>query len=84
MKRRGFLSLLSGFALDPDRVLWVPGAKAIVIPAPRSRNVLIPPAELSARILAFMQAYFAGRLPADALLGDSGTTSPSTSLHENR
>lgn len=33
MNRRGFLSLLgtaaAGFALDPERLLWVPGQKTI-------------------------------------------------------
>jgi hypothetical protein len=39
INRRGFLGLLAGVAatavLDPDRLLWVPGAKTISIPAPR-------------------------------------------------
>ncbi len=38
MNRRSFLSLLTGTAsalmLDPERVLWVPGTKAISIPSP--------------------------------------------------
>ena len=37
--RRGFLALLSGasaaFALDPERALWVPGAKTFSFPARR-------------------------------------------------
>lgn len=36
--RRGFLGLLAGIAagavLDPERLLWIPGAKTISIPAP--------------------------------------------------
>lgn len=36
--RRGFLGLLgagvAGMVLDPERLLWVPGAKTISIPAP--------------------------------------------------
>lgn len=38
MNRRGFLRFLgaaSAIALDPERALWVPGAKLISIPAPR-------------------------------------------------
>lgn len=37
MNRRGFIGALAAaaFALDPDRALWVPGAKLISIPAPR-------------------------------------------------
>lgn len=36
MKRRAFLaSLGAAFALDPERALWVPGAKTISVPAPR-------------------------------------------------
>jgi hypothetical protein len=34
--RRAFLGLLAAAALDPDRALWVPGAKLISIPRPRS------------------------------------------------
>lgn len=34
MTRRFFTSALSAFALDPERLLWVPGAKMISIPAP--------------------------------------------------
>lgn len=34
--RRGFLGLLAaGLALDPERLLWRPGAKLISVPAPR-------------------------------------------------
>ncbi len=34
--RRGFLAAVTAaFALDPERALWVPGAKMISIPAPR-------------------------------------------------
>jgi hypothetical protein len=40
--RRGFLGLLGAFAagavLDPERLLWIPGAKTISIPAPRVRG----------------------------------------------
>lgn len=40
MTRRGFLGSLavaaSAFALDPERALWVPGAKTISIPRPAS------------------------------------------------
>ena len=38
VNRRSFLGLssaaLAAFALDPERLLWVPGAKTILIPAP--------------------------------------------------
>lgn len=33
MTRRGLLAALGGFALDPERLLWRPGAKLISIPA---------------------------------------------------
>ncbi len=34
--RRTFLAALgAAFALDPERLLWVPGAKTISVPAPR-------------------------------------------------
>jgi hypothetical protein len=35
MNRRGFLVMLAGAVLDPERLLWVPGKKLISIPAPR-------------------------------------------------
>jgi hypothetical protein len=43
VNRRGFLSALFGGAaaaatLDPERLLWVPGAKTISIPKPRIRE----------------------------------------------
>lgn len=34
MTRRGLFALLSSVALDPERLLWVPGKKLISIPAP--------------------------------------------------
>ena len=39
MNRRGFIGALAAaaFALDPDRALWIRGAKLISIPAPRLR-----------------------------------------------
>lgn len=42
MNRRGFLgaiaAALGGAVLDPDKLLWVPGAKLISIPRPRLRG----------------------------------------------
>lgn len=32
MKRRGFLAMLAGAALDPERALWTPGRRLISIP----------------------------------------------------
>lgn len=34
MTRRGLLAALAGATLDPERLLWVPRAKTISIPAP--------------------------------------------------
>lgn len=40
MNRRSFLAAIAGaFAADPERLLWIPGAKTISIPAPRVRYV---------------------------------------------
>lgn len=38
MNRRGFLTMLAGATLDPERLLWTPGRKLISIPryTPRS------------------------------------------------
>jgi hypothetical protein len=45
MNRRGFFGLLGAVAaaaaFDPERALWVPGAKTISIPAPLYRLSLI-------------------------------------------
>lgn len=42
--RRGFLASLAGaaaIALDPERALWVPGAKLISIPRPSSSPIAV-------------------------------------------
>jgi hypothetical protein len=47
MNRRGFLQLLGmgaagamlGVELDPERLLWVPGAKTIFLPPPPERRL---------------------------------------------
>lgn len=42
MTRRAFLpTLIAGMMLDPERLLWRPGAKLISLPAPR-RPIRIP------------------------------------------
>lgn len=64
LTRRGFLGLIpvaaAGMVLDPDRLLWRPGAKTIFIPAP------MLPVSLSlttADIIAcFKEVYSAERL----------------------
>jgi hypothetical protein len=38
--RRGFLALAAGMLLDPERLLWRPGAKHISIPAPQHVRLL--------------------------------------------
>lgn len=35
MTRRFFSAMLAGAAFDPDKLLWVPGAKHISIPKPK-------------------------------------------------
>lgn len=49
MNRRGFLSALvigsAGLALDPERLLWVPGAKTFFLPA--LKPSLVSPIALS-------------------------------------
>lgn len=41
MNRRTFLELLAaGFALDPERLLWRPGAKTIFLPP---KTIFLPP-----------------------------------------
>lgn len=46
MKRRSFLTglatLIGGSALDPERLLWVPGKKLISIPKPGYPRMFIP------------------------------------------
>lgn len=61
MTRRGFLGVLAGaaFALDPERALWVRGAKLISVPA-ASRVFLVEPVLTDPEWLeAFTRAYFA-------------------------
>lgn len=42
MNRRGFLGVLAAACvLDPERALWVPGARLISVPAPRPGNCFI-------------------------------------------
>jgi len=47
MNRRGFLATLlagaAGFALDPERLLWVPGQKTIFLPPVIQSVVFDPP-----------------------------------------
>ena len=50
MNRRAFLSLAAAAALDPDRLLWIPGRKLISIPA---KLAVVPPCPF--RIYAHMQ-----------------------------
>lgn len=57
MNRRGFLSLLGGLAsgavLDPERLLWVPGARLISVPKPTA-DVSSTLREMEMRIAAGM------------------------------
>src|SRR6266478_5393555 len=66
LNRRGFLGLLAaGLALDPERLLWRPGAKLISIPAPRIRvgNMLLTLEELRREVLRILQRNLAaGRI----------------------
>ena len=52
--RRGFLSFigaaLASATLDPERLLWVPGAKTISIPEPRD----ISSEDISSEVIAAM------------------------------
>ena len=42
MNRRSFLSMLAATAvLDPERLLWVPGAKTIFIPARVKKPIVV-------------------------------------------
>lgn len=56
MNRRGFIGALSavltGAVLDPEKLLWHPGARTIFIPPAR---LLIPPQELIREMLITLQ-----------------------------
>lgn len=73
MKRRGFLGLLGGLAagavLDPERLLWVPGAKLISIPAPKDALTLLR--EMEMRIAAGMGVRYPDYLLRKAAYGVS-------------
>lgn len=57
MNRRGFLAMLTGAALDPERLLWVPGRKLISIPRPG--NTLLSPEAISWEILMRLRQTWA-------------------------
>ena len=53
LARRGFLGLLAGAVLDPERLLWTPGKKLISIPAPRKIvwvNLYAPHSRIGSRL----------------------------------
>ena len=62
MNRRGFLALLAGAVLDPERLLWVPGRKVISIPAPTRTmeevKLFIDAREFSAALLIVHRRAF--------------------------
>ena len=43
MNRRGFLGVLgaglAGYVLDPERAIWLPGAKTYFLPTPRPQQI---------------------------------------------
>jgi hypothetical protein len=55
MNRRGFLGMLAGATLDPERLLWVPGRKLISIP--RQRIIIDPLLAVSPAILGRPEGY---------------------------
>ena len=61
MNRRSFLaSLLTPLVLDPEKLLWVPGAKTIFIPKPRQLNcytIGYVHADIERTYLACMKAH---------------------------
>lgn len=69
LSRRGFISALSAFAaaavLDPELLIWKPGAKTIFIPAPK---VIIDPYNFEVSCGGFVERFMVlpgsyGRLP---------------------
>lgn len=59
MNRRGFLGALTaavtGAVLDPEKLLWRPGAKMIFIPPARVGNCFITPEQLIRETLITLQ-----------------------------
>lgn len=56
MNRRGFLGALAGaLTLDPERLIWTPGAKLISIPRPRRGIELISFGEYVRRNMAALR-----------------------------
>jgi hypothetical protein len=61
MTRRGLLAALAACALDPERLLWRPGAKLISIPKDEFRRNYIEPA-LAAMLKKIRERYAASDL----------------------
>jgi hypothetical protein len=63
VNRRGFLALLAGAVLDPERLLWRPGARLISIPAPAPAPAriqvceILTPEVISSEVLRMIQAH---------------------------
>jgi len=73
LNRRGFLGVLAtvaaGATLDPERALWVPGAKLISVPAARSVADILR--EIEQRIAAGMGIDYDAYLARKAAFGVS-------------
>ena len=62
MNRRGFLAMLTGAALDPERLLWVPGRKLISIPRKNissAGNTLLTPEVIAWEMLMHLRQTWA-------------------------
>lgn len=76
MNRRGFLGSIAAFAaacaLDPERALWVSGAKTISIPAPRLEVIHTIPVNLLPISFAVGDIITIGGLPYEFIVIASG------------
>lgn len=78
MNRRGFIgSLIASAVLDPDKLLWRPGARLISIPKPRNRRVLHKGDHLSISfdaapncLFGQMYAILDAEIPEDSTIHD--------------
>src|ERR1700735_1947330 len=68
IKRRSFLAGLATLALDPERLLWVPGKKLISIPSP----VVLP--DLVAQIISAQMEVLRPKL-AELIMTEWGAAS---------
>lgn len=91
MNRRNFLAMLAAaVAADPDKALWVPGRKKIIIPGPREYTYDdLRLAEMYAQMQVQKQPFYQPYIPMSLGLGETSwsvlpDSYPFRYRHQNR